>query len=159
MLHLIPAPLHRALYRLADRTRRLWWLVRKPQRTGVLVAAFDPAGRLLLVRHSYGPPVWTLPGGGLGRGEDPARAAVREFREELGCELANIVQAAADDEEEAGSHILRHLFVADLAGTPVPDMREIVAVGLFSPDSPPAPCDRRVRLALQRAAAARSQQR
>jgi 8-oxo-dGTP pyrophosphatase MutT (NUDIX family) len=159
MLHLIPAPLHRTLYRLADSTRRLWWRVRKPQRTGVLVAAFDAAGRVLLVRHSYGPPVWTLPGGGIGRSEDPASAAAREFREELGCELVNVVHAAADEEEESGSRELRHLFAADLAGTPAPDMREIVAVGLFDCDALPVPCDRRVRPALARIAAAKSQQR
>src|SRR5690606_8180249 len=61
MLHLIPAPLHRLLYRIADRLRRQWWKVRRPTRNSVLVIAFDGAGRVLLVRHSYGPPVWALP--------------------------------------------------------------------------------------------------
>ena len=75
MLRLIPAPLHRLLYRLADRTRRLWWRVRRPQRRSVLVAAFDGEGRVLLARHSYGPPVWALPGGGVGKDEDPELAA------------------------------------------------------------------------------------
>ncbi|HEU4651457.1 MAG TPA: NUDIX domain-containing protein, partial [Croceibacterium sp.] len=69
MLHLIPAPLHRSLYRLAYRTRRAWWRVRRPRHSSVIVMAFDDHGRVLLVRHSYGPRVWSLPGGGFGRGE------------------------------------------------------------------------------------------
>jgi ADP-ribose pyrophosphatase YjhB (NUDIX family) len=155
MLHLIPASLHRRLYRIADRARRLWWRIRKPDRTSVIVAAFDAAGRVLLVRHSYGPPVWALPGGGIGRHEDPAAGAAREFREELGCELAGLVQVAVHEQEESGSRDRMHLFTGELAGTPSPDMREIVEVGLFDPAALPPRCDRRVAQAL----AIRSQQR
>jgi 8-oxo-dGTP pyrophosphatase MutT (NUDIX family) len=158
MLHLIPAPLHRALYRIADRVRRRWWRVRRPRRASVLTAAFDEAGRVVLVRHSYGPPVWALPGGGIDRGEDPALAALREFREELGCGLAEVVPLEARTHDESGSQDLRHVFAAELAGTPVPDMREIVEVALFDPAALPAGCDRRVGPAVGLALAARSQQ-
>ena len=159
MLHLIPAPLHRRLYRIADRARRLWWRVRRPNRTSVLVAAFDEAGRVLLVRHSYGPPVWALPGGGIGAGEDPAKGAAREFREELRCELTDVRPVETHVQEESGSHDLLHLFAARLAGTPSPDMREIVAAELFDPAELPRGCDRRVGRAVSQAVAARSQQR
>jgi ADP-ribose pyrophosphatase YjhB (NUDIX family) len=40
-------------------------------------------GRLLLLRHSYRPG-WGVPGGLLGRHEEPADAAVRETQEEVG---------------------------------------------------------------------------
>ena len=159
MLHLIPATLHRRLYRVADMVRRLWWRIRKPQRISVLVAAFDDRGRVLLVRHSYGPPVWALPGGGIGRNEDPATAAAREFREELGCELARIVRVEAHELDETRSRDLLHFFAADLAGTPAPDMREIIAVGLFDPGELPRPCDRRVGPAIAKAKAELSKQR
>ena len=50
------------------------------------VAAFDPEGRLLLVRSPvYG--VWTLPGGAVDPDEDPTVAAVREAKEEAGVDV------------------------------------------------------------------------
>ena len=159
MLRLIPAPLHRRLYRVADWGRRRWWSIRKPRRTSALVVAFDGDGRVLLVRHSYGPPIWALPGGGIGRNEDPAAGAAREFREELGCGLADIRPLEVREQDESGSRDLLHVFTAGLAGTPAPDMREIVAVGLFDPGELPRPCDRRVAPALTQALAVRSQQR
>ena len=151
MLHLIPAPLHRQLYRIADRVRRLWWRVRRPQRSSVLVAVFDDAGRVLLARHSYGAPVWTLLGGGIGRNEDPEHAARREFREELGCALAEARLVTSVTEPDSGSQDRRYLFVATLAGTPVPDMREIVEIGWFGPGALPANTSKWVGPALQRA--------
>ena len=159
MLHLIPAPLHRALYRVADRVRRRWWRIRRPRRASVLMAAFDEGGRVLLVRHSYGPLVWALPGGGIDRGEEPALAALREFREELGCGLADIVALESRVHDEGGSQDLRHVFAARLAGSPLPDMREIVEIGLFEPHALPGGCDWRVAPAVRLALVARSQER
>lgn len=158
MLQLIPAPLHRLLYRVADRVRRRWWRIRKPRRHSAMIVAFDDAGRVLLVRHSYGPPVWALPGGGIGAREDPAIAAAREFREELACELADLIEIEAREHEEGGARDVRHVFAASLAGVPMPDKREIIAAELFDPAALPKPCDRRVRPALTAALAIRSQQ-
>ena len=137
MLHLIPAPLHRLLYRIADRTRRRWWRFRRSRRNSVFVVAFDEQGQVLLVRHSYGPPVWALPGGGLGRRENPLPAAVREFREELKCEPADLRLLKVQVWEDSGSHDRRHVFVATLRGTPVPDQREVVEAALFDPQALP----------------------
>ena len=162
MLHLIPPPVHRKLYRLADWARRRWWRIRKPRRHSAHVIAFDEAGRVLLVRHSYGRPVWTIPGGGVGRREDPADAAAREFREELGCALTGLVALEPSEHEVSGSRDLQHGFAARLAGVPVADKREIVDAELFDPDALPAErgrsVERWVRLA-QAALAAGSQQR
>lgn len=153
MLHLIPAPLHRLLYRIADRLRRQWWKVRRPTRNSVLVIAFDDAGRVLLVRHSYGPPVWALPGGGIDRGEEPADAAVREFGEELGCPLSDVRELTHVVEPDSGSTDSLHVFVARVAGTPRADRREIVAAEFFEPDALPSPADRRARRWVGEAAA------
>jgi 8-oxo-dGTP pyrophosphatase MutT (NUDIX family) len=136
MLHLIPAPLHRQLYRLAHAVRLRLWRLGMPRRAAAFVLATDGEGRVLLVRHSYGHPVWALPGGGIGRDEDPQAAAVREFGEELGCAIENL-RPLARTEEAADADDLRHVFVARLAGTPDPDGREIVEARLFAPDGLP----------------------
>jgi 8-oxo-dGTP pyrophosphatase MutT (NUDIX family) len=54
-----------------------------PTALGVSALVMDEAGRVLLVRHSYNPG-WRLPGGGVGRGEPPAEAVLRELGEEVG---------------------------------------------------------------------------
>lgn len=50
---------------------------------GVRVAVFDPAGAVMLVKHSYAQG-WILPGGGVENGELLVPAAIREIREEAG---------------------------------------------------------------------------
>lgn len=161
MLHLIPAPLHRVLYRVAHAARRQWWRIRRPHRRSVVVAAFDEHDRVLLVRHSYGPPAWSLPGGGMDRGEQPDEAARREIREELRCGLTDLAVIDVTEQRVAGSLELQHLFAARLAGEPTPDMREIVAVTLADPDHLPEPCHGWTRRKVAQAVAARagSQQR
>lgn len=106
--------------------------------------AFDGEGRVLLVRHSYGPPVWTLPAGGMRRGEAPERAVAREFREELACELNRLTKLEARVQETSGSIDLLHLYAARAAGEPKADMREVVEARFFDPDALPRPLDRRV---------------
>jgi 8-oxo-dGTP pyrophosphatase MutT (NUDIX family) len=54
-----------------------------PVAFGACALLDDPAGRVLLVRHSY-QPGWHLPGGGIAAGEPPAEGVVRELREEVG---------------------------------------------------------------------------
>lgn len=63
--------------------RRVYWRFGRPRTWGVRALCFTPHGALVLVRHSY-TRGWFLPGGGRGRGEDPAEAMLRELREEIG---------------------------------------------------------------------------
>src|ERR1043165_7616537 len=54
-----------------------------PVALGVHALIVDAEGKVLLARHSY-MTGWSLPGGGVGRGEAPIAALLRELREELG---------------------------------------------------------------------------
>jgi ADP-ribose pyrophosphatase YjhB (NUDIX family) len=54
-------------------------------RIGVALACPDENGQVLLLRHVYHPRTpWGLPGGWMGRGEDPQSCALRELEEEIG---------------------------------------------------------------------------
>lgn len=138
MLHLIPAPLHRALLRIAHPLRVSWRRFAKPATAGVSVIAIDDLRRVFLVRHAYGSGRWALPGGGLGRGEDPLACAHREMREELGCALEQAELAAQFDEVLYGAPHRAFVFTARFAGVPRPDGREIIDSGWFALDALPA---------------------
>ncbi|MGH2910358.1 MAG: NUDIX hydrolase [Solirubrobacteraceae bacterium] len=75
--------LQRLGYRLAFRVLQLRWAVQRPVTEGVKCVISD-GDRVLLVRHSYGPAAWDLPGGRSRRGEDPLATTRREMEEELG---------------------------------------------------------------------------
>ncbi len=77
---MLDAPV-RLAYRTAHLALRAWWLVRKPETHGALVALWHE-DRILLIRSSYRR-TYSLPGGYVKRGEEPKEAARRELREEL----------------------------------------------------------------------------
>ncbi|MEE4538893.1 MAG: NUDIX domain-containing protein [Erythrobacter sp.] len=142
---LLPAPLHRALLPLAFRLRDRWRRWRGTRLVGCAVVITNRAGDVLLLRHSYGPKGWALPGGGVGPGEDPQEAARREVREELGLELDGFEPLAAIEEEISGSPLTAHLFAALATGDPVPDGREVIEARFFPPNSLPEPLGRLTR--------------
>ena len=85
------------------------------------------AGRLLLCRIAPGYPaagVWTLPGGGVAFGEDPADAARRELAEETGLEgriddlafVDSIAGPGAPQEGQAPWHGVRIVYLATVTG-------------------------------------------
>ena len=76
--------LRRLAYRAAYVLLRVYWWAARPQLKGVKCVLRDRRGHVLLVRHSYGPKAWDLPGGIRRRDEPPADTARREMAEELG---------------------------------------------------------------------------
>ncbi len=138
MNRLLPPVLHRLLLRFAHRARHHWRGLAKWPLAGVSVIVTDDAGRVLLVRHSYGPKGWALPGGGLGRGEAPEAAARRELREELGCGLAGIERVATLRETISGAPHTAYVFTGRLVGEVHPDGREVIAAQFFAVDALPA---------------------
>lgn len=105
---------------------------------GVKVAGFDAAGKVLLVRHRYGDTTaFLFPGGGVKWREAPIDAAVREMREETGCDLADIGLVGTYLASGEGRRDTVHLYRALIVGTPVADGVEIAEAGFFALESLP----------------------
>jgi ADP-ribose pyrophosphatase YjhB (NUDIX family) len=137
MQRLVPPALHRLLYRIAYRVRRGFRRAFRLPIYGVNAVLRDAQGRVLLVRHSYGPPHWTLPGSGHGRREDPAQAVRRELREELGIEIGELEHLQTYEEVLSGAPHRSNLFGGLALGEPRPDGREVIAARFFAADDLP----------------------
>jgi 8-oxo-dGTP diphosphatase len=124
----------RIAFRLGFPLARMWWWLRRPQHEGALVAVY--IGRtLLLVRSSYRTE-WTLPGGGVRRGEAPEAAARRELAEEIGLAAQALFPAGEARGIWDGRRDHVHFFELRLDRVPKLhlDNREIIAARLISPD-------------------------
>lgn len=99
--------------------------------------------RLLMVRHRSGAAPWSLPGGGVNRGEDLAAAALREVREEGGCaaRVERLLGMYYQNAHGFNNHVA--IFVCAALGEarpPIADI-EIVDARFFLPQDIPANSD------------------
>lgn len=142
MINLVPRALQRALMPVAYHLRERWrrWRGRPIQGCSVIIT--NLSGDVLLLRLSYGPGVWTLPGGGMGKGEDPEAAARREVKEELGLALDQVQSLGTLEEVLSGSPHTAYLFTSVVAKRPVPDRREVLEARFFPSHSLPEPLGR-----------------
>ena len=70
-------------------TVRYWMNFRTSRITGVRVIIVKDR-RIILVSHWYAPWAWTLPGGGIDKGETPEEAGMREVEEETGFKVKSL---------------------------------------------------------------------
>jgi ADP-ribose pyrophosphatase YjhB (NUDIX family) len=150
MLYLVPRRLHRALYRIAYRVRRTFRQSFRLPIYGVNAVLRDANGRVLLVRHSYGPSGWTLPGGGHSRREDPELAVRREMLEELALEIVALELVETYEERLSGAPHTSRLFAGVAVGEPNPDGREVIAAEFFAASDLPGPLAPAVQARLDR---------
>jgi len=75
------------------------WFLGRPKTFGAHAIALTPEGKMVLVKLRYSPG-WRVPGGGRSVDEDPAEAALRELREEIGMISHGEVRLARDFEHE-----------------------------------------------------------
>jgi 8-oxo-dGTP pyrophosphatase MutT (NUDIX family) len=139
MLRLIPKPIHRMALVMAHGLRHHWRQFRGISLAGVSIVARDFDGQILLVRHSYGPPGWFFPGGGIGRNETPEQAARRELREETGCLIDGLKLVGTIEEEISGAPHTAHVFDGVVMAMPNPDGREVIEARFFPTHSLPEP--------------------
>lgn len=142
---LIPPRLHRIALRWAYRLRHRWRRMVRAQLEGVVVLVTDLEGRLLMVRHSYGPQGWALPGGGVNRGEGPEDTARREVAEEVGCALEGVRVLERLEEVISDSPHVSWVLTATTLDRPRPDGREILEARFFPTHSLPEPMTRLAR--------------
>ncbi len=67
-----------------------------PYRPCVGVVLFDGRGRVFVARRIDTPEAWQMPQGGIDKGEDPRDAALRELKEEIGTDDAEIIGETRD---------------------------------------------------------------
>jgi len=111
---------------------------------GAAVVIRDAAGRVLLVRHTYGRLNWEVPGGGSEAHESAAETAMREAVEELGVpvRLGRLVGVYWEPGWSLGRGLHHFVFTAELNG-PLPSRspatNEISDFGWFDPAELPRP--------------------
>lgn len=122
----LPRPLHRLALRIVQPLRLRWWKLARVRTTGCCVVVQNAGGGVLMIRHTYHrPDEWMLPGGGVGRDEDPCETAAREVLEETGCRMTGAVRFGEVVEHHGGWTNALHLIAGCTADAPVADGREI----------------------------------
>lgn len=114
-----------------------YWRVSRPLTAGARVLVVDPAGQVLLVRHTY-MKGWYLPGGGVDRGETMRAAAAREIWEEAGIVATGeltLFGLYANFKEFKSDHIA--LYVLRDFTQEVRKSAEIAEIGFFPVDALP----------------------
>jgi ADP-ribose pyrophosphatase YjhB (NUDIX family) len=107
-------------------------------RVGVNMVPLDSEGRVLLLKHVFHPFVpWGLPGGWLGRGEEPESCVLRELAEETGlsARLGPLVHAAAKPYPQ---HLIM-VYAGFVTPGPLSLSGEILEANWFRRDALPEP--------------------
>lgn len=108
---------------------------------GAAAIILDQAGRVLLVKHTYGKLNWDLPGGGAEANESAEGTAIREVREETG--LAVTIERMVGRVYYCPNHDMHHFLfrcqLVDPAQAPAPSSPEISECGFFALDALPRP--------------------
>ncbi|NJC04824.1 8-oxo-dGTP pyrophosphatase MutT (NUDIX family) [Sphingomonas kaistensis] len=117
--------------------RRLIGLLRIRTR-GVKVMLFNSRGELLLIRNGYGDTgLFVLPGGGVGRREEPLAAARRELAEEVGIAGADLRHLGDYKTVAEGKRDRVSLFHGSSDQPLRIDGREVSEAGFFPPGDLP----------------------
>lgn len=112
------------------------------QGLGAAAVILDAAGRVLLVKHTYGMLNWELPGGAAERGESITETALREVHEETGLRVrAERLTGVYYDPSNPSREIIHFVFYCRIEENqlPQPSSPEISACGFWPPAALPRP--------------------
>jgi 8-oxo-dGTP pyrophosphatase MutT (NUDIX family) len=133
----LPVWLRRRIYQTAYVGLRVYWFLLRPTGRGAKCVLTD-GPRVLLVRHTYGPSGWELPGGTVHRAEAPRTAARREIREELGLTIEDLRDLGVLAAAIHGKRDTLHCFHAVIGQAPLTlDRGEIEAAAWFERNALP----------------------
>lgn len=122
----------------------------------------DEAGRVLLCQQRHGHRLWGLPGGKIRTDEDPIHAAIRDIREETGCEteivdLVGLYRLTGDGCGDDLPDVLTYVFRGRLSASDVAvNSPRIARLSWHAPDDLPEPMTATTRQALAHAVEGRS---
>ena len=90
--------------------------------------------KVLLIQSWISHQKWTLPGGGIHRGEEPTYGALREIKEELRVQLdkSKLISLGSDDINSHGVTYEATFFAYDLPISPKKNKIELVGMQWFS---------------------------
>mgnify|MGYP000916820515 CR=1 FL=1 len=77
------------MYKIILQLRKIYWFICRPKTQGVKVV-IECKDEILMIKNTYGKNVWTFPGGGIEKDEDPITAAKREVKEEVGIIISDL---------------------------------------------------------------------
>lgn len=133
---------------------RLHTKITGQQRARVLVQDFS--GNIMLIWETIGMNRWSIPGGGINKGEEPVAAAARELYEETGIELSpdafEFVAFIENSVTHVGYDAYLYTTMVTTGQLPVyrPNSLEIVEIKWFPADHLPSPLSPLVRAGLDR---------
>jgi 8-oxo-dGTP pyrophosphatase MutT (NUDIX family) len=148
----VPPVVLRFAYRIAYVLIATLWRVlgRAPGGVKCVILRGDD---VLLVRHTYGPKRWELPGGARRPREELADTARRETREELGADLTEWTALGTYDGHIGRARVTLHPFFTRVDEfEPRRDEVEIAQARFFPVDRLPAPVGKDVPVILARVA-------
>ena len=110
------------------------------KRLGAAAIITDERGHVLMVKHSYGPLNWEIPGGAADGDETVADTAVREVREETGLEVtAERLTGMYYWAENDSHHFVFRCSMAHEGQEPLSISDETTDCGYFPPEALPRP--------------------
>lgn len=124
--------------KMINKTFRVYWFLTRPKTKGVKALIFND-GKILMIRLTYYPNMWTFPGGGVNKNEEPKDAVVRECEEEVGIRLQNpqFIKTLDFDHEYKKDTV--HLFREEIASLDFKtDGKEIFEASWFNLNNLPS---------------------